>query len=554
MDYQKTLDLWLNNDNLEKNLKEELLKMNEKDLKEAFYKELEFGTAGIRGIMGPGINKLNIYNVKKVALGFANYLKRVNKDKNDLSVAISYDNRINSKLFSYTCARVLAHNGIKVYITKDLRPTPYLSYLVRYFKADGGLMITASHNPKEYNGIKAYDKHGGQLIPSLTDILIEEVKNVVDYFNILEEENDLINIIDDSFDNIYLKEVYNVQLNKSLKKPYKFVYTPLHGAGGTLIKELSKETGYLVYPVIKQMTPDGNFTFTESSNPEDKKAFILGEKLAREINAEAVLVTDPDADRLAIAVKHNGKYIYLNGNQTVSLELYYLLNMRKNKHTLNGGEIYYSNVTTPILKEIAKDFNVEAKEVLTGFKFIGEAILNSENTFLFGAEESYGSLILPFVRDKDALQAVLLLMEMVTYYKNEGKSLYDVLLEIYSKYGYYSEKTLALDFVGIEGAKKIKEILKYYRNNTPKYLEDEPLKILDYLNNEVIENGESKKGDLPNANIIKFVYNKIDIIFRPSGTEPKIKIYIYVKENNLEKSLQVLEETIKFIKKEIEEI
>ncbi len=553
MDYIKNVNLWKEEPSLEKSLKEELNNLNEEELKEAFYKDLEFGTAGIRGIMGVGTNRLNIYIVKKVALGFANYLKKT-LNKKDISVAISYDNRINSKLFAYTQARVLAHQGIKSYITENLRPTPYLSFMVRNFICDGGLMVTASHNPKEYNGVKAYDKDGGQLIPELTDILVAEVNNIKNYFEIEETENSLINVVDESFDENYLKEVYKVQLNKNQNKPYKFVYSPLHGTGGTLINQIKKETNYLIYPEENQMVFDGNFSKTKSSNPEDKEAFSLSLEKALKIDAEAILVTDPDADRLAIAVKHNGEYIYLNGNQTISVQLYYLLSERKRQGLLKDGLVVYSNVTTPILKTISDSFNVDSLEVLTGFKFIADAIRNSNKPFLFGAEESYGSLILPFVRDKDAIQAVLNLMEMVTYYKNQNKTLYDVLLEVYEKYGYYAEKTLSFTFSGIEGANKIKNIMKHYRKNDPKYLNEQPLKVIDLLKSTVKIGETTEKIAEPIADVVKYIYKNYQITFRPSGTEPKLKVYIYLKATSLNEANQQLKNVIALITKEIEEL
>lgn len=553
MAYNDNLNLWLLEKTLDEDLKTELKNLTESELKEAFYKDLEFGTAGIRGIMGVGTNRLNIYIVKKVALGFANYLKRT-LNKKDISVSISYDNRINSELFAFTSAKVLAKEGIKSFVTKTLRPTPYLSFMIRELKCDGGLMITASHNPKEYNGIKAYDKEGGQLIPELTEILIEEVNKIKDYFKIAEVENDLINVIDETFDQKYLDEVLKVQLNKDQNKPYKFVYTPLHGTGATLINKLKVQTNYLIEPLNSQMITDGTFPNTKSSNPEEVLAFEEALKKAKEIDATAVLATDPDADRLAIAIKHEGEYILLNGNQTVSIQLNYLLEQRKKKNLLGEGIVIYSNVTTPILKKIANSYHVEAKEVLTGFKFIAEAILKTNKEFLFGAEESYGSLILPFVRDKDAIQAVLNLLEMVTYYQNQNKTLYDVLLEIYQKYGYYGEKTLSFTYSGIEGAKKISKIMDYYHNNSPKYLTEKLISIIDLLKGTNITNGIKTLTDLPQADVIKYIYEDYEITFRPSGTEPKLKVYLYVKANNLTNVNEKLTKVIELMTKEIEEI
>ncbi|MCK9165825.1 MAG: phospho-sugar mutase [Acholeplasmatales bacterium] len=552
MAYQSVAKRWENEKSLPKNLKNELLKMNQEELKEAFYQDLAFGTGGIRGIMGVGVNRLNVFIVKKVALGFANYLKKNNPNK-QLVVAISFDNRINSNYFAQTIAKVLAAQKITVYLTKELRPTPYLSFMVRHFKADGGLMVTASHNPKEYNGIKAYDKHGGQMMPFLTDALIKEINLVTDYFNIKEVENNLINIVDESFDNEYLKEVYQLQLKANQAKPFKFIYTPLHGTGGTLIEAIKKQTNYLIYPLQKQMIFDGSFPNTKSSNPEDEIAYELALEKAKEENADAILATDPDADRLGIVVKHEGEYLFLNGNQTVALQVYYLLSELKKMNKLPDGVVYYSNVTTPLIKNICDSFEIESKEVLTGFKYIGDAILNSEKPFLFGAEESYGSLVLPFVRDKDAIQAVLMLIEMVTFYLNQNKTLRTVLLEIYQKYGYYQEKNLNFTYPGIKGKEKITKIMNHYYQHPPKYLLELPIKVINHKDQTITEANKTVKSELEFANVIKYVYSNREITFRPSGTEPKLKVYLHVKGKTLKEAEQILTETVAAICQESEE-
>lgn len=548
---QNLIKLW--EKNIAKEEKEELKSLDDKTLYDSFYKELEFGTGGIRGIMGLGINRLNVYIVKKVILGYSKYLKN-NLSNKDISIAISYDNRNNSKLFAEVATEVLAAQGIKTYITENLRPTPYLSFMVREFKTNGGIMITASHNPKEYNGIKLYDENGCQMVPKYTNEVIKKINEVTNYFEIKAEKNELINIVDESFDEKYLNEVLKLQLNENQAKPYTFLYTPLHGTGGTLINELANKTGYKIKTVEEQMVVDGNFSKTKSSNPEDEEAYELALKRAMEINADAVLATDPDADRLGIIVRHNDSYIFLNGNQTVSIQLYYLLTMKNKLDQKLDGIVYFSHVTTPILRDICNKFKVEYEEVLTGFKFIGDAIENNKKPFLFGAEESYGSLALPFVRDKDAIQAVLMLIEMVTYYKNNKKSLYDVLLEVYETFGFYAEKTVQMTYRGEEGALKIKKIMDHYYSNVPKALNNMPKKIENYFNGTVTENNETKKANLPLANVVKFIYSDVELTFRPSGTEPKIKIYLYVKDISMLKAENRLEEIVGKLNQEINQI
>lgn len=550
----KDYTLWINEENLDKELKQQLNQMSEADLKDAFYKHLEFGTAGARQIMGPGINRFNIYTVKRLALGFAKYIKLMSKS-NNRSVAISYDNRQNSQLFAYTCARVLAAEGIKSFITTELRPTPYLSYMVRHFNCDGGIMITASHNPKAYNGFKAYDHTGAQLVPHLADKLTKEIEKIDNYFYIQERLSDLIVDVDKTFDVLYLSEVKHIQL-RELEKPLKFVYSPLHGTGATLMPSLMSDIGYDFHYVKEEMIPDGAFPHTKSSNPEDILAYHHGLEIAKKIDASAILVTDPDADRLGLMVKHKDKYVFLNGNQTASLEAYYILSTLKERNELpNDGIIYMSTVTTPLLTQIGKAFDVEVKEVLTGFKFIGEQMEISNKTYLFGAEESYGSLIKPFVRDKDAIQAVLILAEMITYYHQKGLSLFDVLLSLYEQYGTYSEETISPTYKGIEGLNQIKKIMAHFREN-PLILKDETLAYYeDFVAGYKIEDGQKTPLAFDKANMIKFHYESgHQIILRPSGTEPKVKIYLYIKGTNLDETqttLTTIKETIINLLKEI---
>lgn len=534
MAYQKNHELWLNEPNLDQTLKEELKMLSQEQLEDAFYKDIEFGTAGARGLMGPGTNRINIYTIKKIALGFSRYIKK-QAPTSSVRVAISYDNRINSKLFAYTCARVLAAQGIESFITKELRPTPFLSYMVRTFKCDGGIMITASHNPKEYNGFKAYDDKGGQLVPHLADQLTEEVMKITNYFNIQElDKSHLIHEIEDELDASYLEKVKKIQLQDFKEKPLKFIYSPLHGTGGVLIPRLMKDLGYDYHYVREEMVPDGYFTHTKSSNPEDENSYLNAIKLLDDVKGDYVLVTDPDADRLGVMVRENGENIFLNGNQTAALELFYLLSIYKERGTLDkDGVVYASNVSTPLLRIISEDFNVHYHEVLTGFKFIGEAIENTKRPYLFGAEESYGSLVSPFVRDKDAIQAVLILTEMATYYHQQGKTLYNVLEDLYERYGIINENTLSFTYEGVEGASKILRIMNHLRDNGIHIEDEEIVRTDDYIKGLSIYKSHSEPLETLKVNVIKYYYKKGRIlIFRPSGTEPKLKVYMYLSASS----------------------
>ncbi len=556
MSYLENYLKWKNESSLKASLKDELNHLSETEIEDAFYKELEFGTAGARGLMGVGTNRLNVYTVKKIVLGFAKYIKKQAK-KTNYKIAISYDNRNNSREFAYTSARVLAQEGIETYITKELRPTPFLSYMVRHFHCDGGIMITASHNPKQYNGFKAYDSHGSQLIPELADKLITEVNKINDYFHIQEKDSkDYIHEVGNDLDSAYLSRVKDIQIHPGLDKPLKLVYSPLHGAGSTLIPTLLSQLGYKVFPVSEEMTVDGNFTHTVSSNPEEFDAYNGSLKLAKKIDADMILVTDPDADRLGVIVKHEGSYQILNGNQTASLELFYILEQLTLKKTLpKDGVIYVSNVTTPLIKEISNLYNVQVHEVLTGFKFIGDAIEKSDKPYIFGAEESYGSLISPFVRDKDAVQAVLFLAEMATFYQKQNKSLYQVLLDIYDKVGAYAEKTISQTYEGVNGLNRISEIMAHYRKTPLELTGEEVVRIDDNLSQTSKANGLETKLDLPKANVLKFYYASGNIaILRPSGTEPKLKIYLYVKGDNPIKANQRIGLIENEIKQKVKEV
>lgn len=544
--YKIEFEKWLNEKQMPSYLLEELKSMDEREKEEAFYKSISFGTGGLRGIIGPGINKMNIFTIRKATIGFAQYLISINETK---GVAISYDNRFFSKEFAEEAARVLASFNIKPYLFEELRPTPMLSFAVREYGLSGGIMITASHNPKEYNGYKAYNKTGAQLNLEEADAVTKNMEEVIDVFNFGYENEHLITYIDDSFDDIYLKRVKDIQINKT-NKNIKIVFSPLHGTGGTVVPKLLEELGYDVYPLSSQMIVDPSFENTKSSNPEEAIAYVESIKYAKEIDADIILVTDPDADRLGVAVFHQNEYHLLNGNQTASLKLYYKL---KHSKEIDNGFVYTTNVTTSLINDIAISFNQNVVTTLTGFKFIGEKAneLKNNETYVFGCEESYGSLISDFVRDKDAVQACLFLSEMASYQKDNNKTLIDLLEEVYEKYGYYYEWTNNITLTGIEGSKKISKIITHFReegltiNNFNVKIVEDALKGYRYLDNKKI------KLELPTSNVLKYLDESNNfIVFRPSGTEPKLKIYYSIKD----KSLNLAKGKIKLLNDEITKI
>ncbi|MDY0209963.1 MAG: phospho-sugar mutase [Acholeplasma sp.] len=543
MNYQTQYNKWMNYPNLDKDLKAELLLLNETQIEEAFYTDIEFGTGGIRGLMGPGTNRMNVYTIMRATLGFGHYILSLKGKKR---VAISYDNRHNSEVFALRSAGVLASLGIEVVITKSLRPTPYLSFMTRHFDCDGGIMITASHNPKEYNGFKVYDKEGCQLVPAYANIVIDNISGIQDFFEIqFDESSKLIQWIDSDFDRHYLNEVKKIELERFATKNLKLVYSPLHGTGGTLIPSLLEEMGYKVYPVSSQMTVDPNFSHAESSNPEETLAYKESIEFAKSIDADLILVTDPDADRLGVMVKHQGKYHFLTGNQTASLTLHYVLSRRKAQNILpENGYVFSTNVTTPLITKIARSFNATVVETLTGFKFIGEQAkkIEGNGVYLFGCEESYGSLIRDFVRDKDAVQAVYMLSEMATYEHQFNRTLIDALEDIYKEYGFFVEETLNINLKGIEGKQKIEAIMSHFRKYGLSIKNKELTQIDDCLLGTSWTKVGTKALELPTSNVLKFYYRDGSwVVFRPSGTEPKLKIYISVKGDSKEASLDMLD-------------
>ncbi len=531
MTYQTIYQAWLNEPTLLATERETLSKMSEKEIEEAFHQDISFGTGGIRGILGLGPNRINLYTIRKATLGLAKYLLAHNKQG---GVAISYDNRFGSHEYAFEAAKVLAAQGIKSFIYKELRPTPMLSFAVRYYQASAGIMLTASHNPKEYNGYKVYNETGAQLNTQETEEVTKKINTVFSPFGIDTISNDLIEIISDKLDDIYLTEVKKITVH-DVKKDIKIVFSPLHGTGAPIIPKLLKDSGYDVYPLASQMTIDPAFSNTKSSNPEEDAAYEGSKTYAKSLDADVIFVTDPDADRLGVSVKHQNDYHTLNGNQTAALVLYYLLS-EKNQP---DGFVYTTIVTTDLIKEIAKSFGKKIGETLTGFKFIGEQAekISGKDNYLFGCEESYGSLVKDFVRDKDAVQAVYILAEIVNVLKSRGITVIDYLASIYEKYGYYVEYTKNISLKGIEGAKKIQKILSYFRNqglNIPSF---EVEKTIDYIN------GHKNPHDiiLPPSDVLKYEHKDGFIVFRPSGTEPKLKIYFSIRKENRQKAEQYIE-------------
>lgn len=540
MNYLEKVELWKNNPNLNAELRAEIEASTEKELEEAFAVDLEFGTGGLRGILGAGTNRMNIYIVAKATLGFGRYLLKQSEVAGARGVAIAHDNRHKSKEFARISAEVLTSLGFRVFLFEELRPTPELSFAVRHFKCIGGIMITASHNPKEYNGYKIYDETGCQLVPAEADKVIEEINQIEDYFNIETSKNhELIKYIGKEVDEVYIEEVKKIILRPNLKKDFKLVYTPLHGTGQVFAPQVLQSVGYDVVPLACQMTNDPDFSGVKSSNPENAEAYDEAIDLAREIGAKIVLATDPDADRLGIAVEHNGEYVLFTGNQTAALVLDYILKTRKELNTLpSDGYVFTTNVSSTLPSAIAEKYGMKVEITLTGFKFIGEKAREMEKgkgTYVFGFEESYGCLISDCVRDKDSIQAILMLCETAAYYREKGMDLVDALEEIYKEYGYYKEGITNISLKGLEGAAKIKRIMEFFRST------DIALKGFKLLAKDDVKLGiktnlltdEVSKINLPSSNVIKYYLNdNMWFVLRPSGTEPKLKVYYGVNGTN----------------------
>ena len=538
----------------------DMLDNDPNELTESFYRNLEFGTGGLRGIMGAGTNRMNIYTVAMATQGFANYIKKMNAGKKELSVAISYDGRNNSPAFANITADVMSANGIKVYIFDCLRPTPELSFAVREMKCDAGVMITASHNPKEYNGYKAYWNDGGQLVSPHDKNVIAEVEKITDLSMVnFKRNSELITVLGEDFDKIYLEKVYGLSLSLDLIKKHedlKIVYTPIHGTGRRLVPEILKMKGFKnVYCVEEQMIVNGNFPTVKSPNPEEPAAMALAVKKAQEVNADLVMATDPDADRVGIAVKDDkGEFILLNGNQTASIFVYYLLTRWNELGKLTGKEyIVKTIVTTELLFAIADKYNVEKHDVLTGFKYIADKILEleSKKQFIGGGEESYGYLAGDFVRDKDAVIATSMIAEATAWAAEQGKTPYQLLMDIYNEFGLYKEKLVSLTKKGISGTEEIKTLMAKFRSTPPTVIGGEKVvEIRDYkiLESKDLRNGTCTPINLPKSDVLQFFTESgSKITVRPSGTEPKIKFYFSMKgdaNGNLDQAMKLLDEKL----------
>ncbi|EGO88840.1 phospho-sugar mutase [Clostridium botulinum C] len=555
MDYMKIYQQWLNNDYIDLKTKEELesIKENKEEIQDRFYKNLEFGTAGLRGKLGAGSNRMNVYNISKVTQGIADFIKEKGQEYMDRGVAIAYDVRHFSKEFSKTAALVLAANGIKAYLFEDIRPTPELSFTIRKLHTAAGIIITASHNPKEYNGYKVYWEDGAQVLSTIADAMTEkinEIKNFKDVKIIDEKEaldKGLLIILGKDIDDDYIEKVKSLSIRDNIDKNIKIVYSPLNGTGNIPVRRVLKERGFTnIIVVPEQENPDPDFSTVGYPNPEDTKAFKYSEALGKKVDADLLIATDPDCDRLAIEVKDsNGEYVPFNGNQTGTILIKYIVEGMNEKGTLpKNGSIVKSIVTGDLGKVIAEKYGVKTFEALTGFKNICGRIPKFESTgeyeFIFGYEESIGYNASTFVRDKDGVSSSMLLCEAAAYYKSIGKTLIDVLNEIFEEYGYYKEKQISLVLEGIEGQQRIERMMKEYRKSYPNEIGTMKLKkCIDFLNGYE---------DIGASNVLKFYLDDGSwYAVRPSGTEPKIKIYLYTKADTSEKAennLKVMEDVI----------
>ena len=559
MSWQDIALKWEKFEGLEDYLKTQLENFSEKEKEEAFYAPLEFGTAGMRGIVGPGINRMNIYTVRQATEGLARLIETYGEEAKKRGVAIAHDSRHFSPEFALESAKVLVKHGIKAYVFEDLRPTPELSYAVRHLHTFAGIMITASHNPAAYNGYKVYGEDGGQMPPKDADALTEYVRQVenplaVDVVTKEElEQSALFEWIGEAVDAAYLEEIKSVSVNPSLlsdTKDLSVVYTPLHGTGLMLTKRALDQAGFTgLHVVSEQATPDGDFTTVKSPNPEEAGAFEYAIRLGEETKADVLLATDPDADRMGAAVRQpDGTYQVITGNQIAAILLDYLLFAHQKAGTLPANAAAVKSIVSSELPTvIAEHYGAKMVNVLTGFKFIAEQIKNYEetnaHTFMFGFEESYGYLVQPFVRDKDAIQAVLLLTEVAAHFKSEGKTLYDGLQALYEKYGYFLEKTISVTVQGLEGPAKIKALLDGLRKEVPSNFGGIKVALAqDFaVNQQVDAQGVTSEIGLPTSNVLKYILEDGSwIAVRPSGTEPKIKFYMGVKAATQEEAEEKL--------------
>jgi len=554
MNYKEKYKTWINSNLIDMELKKELEQLtDEKEIEDRFYKDLEFGTGGLRGVMGAGTNRMNIHTIGKATQGLADYLN--SRYKGDISVSIAYDSRNMSKEFAQSAAKTLCGNGIVVNLFEKLTPTPILSYAVRELNCKAGIVITASHNPKEYNGYKVYGEDGGQVTDEVANEIITCARNIKDFSKVktmeinIAKTNKMLKIIGESIYRSYINKVKDLTIRKNLvlkcAKDLKIIYTPIHGSGNVPVRRVLSEQGYDNLVVVKeQEMPNGDFPTAPYPNPEDPLVFSLALKMAKEINPDIIFGTDPDCDRIGVVAKDKkGQYKVLTGNQTGVLLSNYILNSLSETNELPcNGVVIKTIVTTDMIDDISKKHNIEVIDVLTGFKYIGEKIKefekNCEKEFIFGFEESFGYLAGNFVRDKDAVIAAMLICEMTLYYKNKGMGLYDALMDIYNEYGYYEESLVSIELIGKDGAEKINSILEYLRSSMKATIGDNKIvKTMDYKASLEVDliNHKQKIIMLPKSNVLKFILEDGSwFVVRPSGTEPKMKIYLSVKGNSQE--------------------
>ena len=564
MNYLEEYKRWCESPEFDEETKKELLEIkgNEEEIEDRFYKELEFGTAGLRGIIGAGTNRMNKYTVGKATQGLANYI--LEQGTQDKGVAISYDSRRMSKEFSLQTALILCANGIKAYLFENLRPVPELSFAVRELKCTAGVMITASHNPPKYNGYKVYWDDGSQIVSPRDTEIIEKVRNVKDFSEIKsiskEEaiEKGLLNIVGPEMDEKYIKvlkdHILNPEIMKEQGKKLKVVYTPLHGTGNTIAEKLLKELGMEnVYVVPEQKDPDGNFPTVDYPNPEDPNAFKLALELAKKVDADVVLATDPDADRLGIYAKDSktGEYMNYTGNMSALLIAEYRISQMKEKGILPSNGMFITTiVSSELAKAIAKNYGLECIEVLTGFKNIGavmrKAEENHDKKYVFGFEESYGCLIGDYARDKDGIAAVMALCEAACFYASKGKTLWDAMIDIYEKYGYYKEAQVSIVREGVQGAQEIKEMMTKMRETDIESIGKYKVLVFKDVEKDVVKDmktGETSKTGLPKSNVLYYeLEDNSWCCIRPSGTEPKIKLYMGIKGNTEKEAEEKLAE------------
>ena len=567
MTYQESYQTWLDFADLPDYLREELVAMDEKTKEDAFYTNLEFGTAGMRGYIGAGTNRINVFVVRQATEGLAKLVESKGEEAKKRGVAIAYDSRHFSPEFAFESAQVLAAHGIKSYVFEGLRPTPELSFAVRHYNAIAGIMVTASHNPKEFNGYKVYGEDGGQMPPADAAALTDYIRDIENPFAVeladlkASKENGLITVLGEETDVKYLEELKDLSINPELIAAYgkdmKIVYTPLHGTGEMLARRALAQAGFESVQVVEaQATPDPDFSTVASPNPESQAAFALAEELGREVDADVLLATDPDADRVGVEVRQaDGSYWNLSGNQIGAIIAKYILEANKQAGTLPANAaLAKSIVSTELVTKIAESYGATMFNVLTGFKFIAEKIQEFEEkhnyTFMFGFEESFGYLIKPFVRDKDAIQAVLIVAEIAAYYRSRGMTLADGIDEIFKEYGYFAEKTISVTLSGKDGAEQIKAIMAKFRDNSPEQFNATDIAVFEdfALQTKTDKDGNVEKLTTPPSDVLKYTLADDSwFAVRPSGTEPKIKFYIATVGETLAEA----EEKIANIEKEI---